>query len=545
MELGEDTSASLSGQLGETVSGQTPLHMASISNSGEIARLLIDNGEEISRRDDRGWTPLYVAATCGSNDVLQILIQKTKDPEFASVLNTPDTIGLDTPLRVALRRCDSVCALALIKAEVDLNARTQSERTPPHYALIHCPDQAAAVLTRELIGHADRNGCTALHWACFLGALDLIVEVGRNLNQEDFNMADSDGSTPIHFLAQSENEHVDSAKYLLSRGTQPHVQNEAGFTPLHYAVRHGHFQLAGYLIGLGYDPTAVTADGNTALLEAAVRDDCPDNLWARLATASLPPYGDEGIWPLHQAALRLNADEIRGLIRRGVSVSAVNARGESALYLAACRYTTHKAHLRDVEAQCNPVSLLLHQGSSPTQRSAAGLSPLHVALIRGNIPLLRDILGFVKLEGPESLHRFPCGVSMLQHAVMHSNVACLDWLLQCYEEKGLRSHEGNPETHPFWLAMGLVFRLLVGDGAKSADGLPDLVSSTPNYRELLANANASEPVSVPDKVVKCGSYRLHAGPSNQLEGVCKKALCLLIHQVQTTQQPIEVQLHRL
>ncbi|MDA0597412.1 MAG: ankyrin repeat domain-containing protein [Chloroflexi bacterium] len=59
--------------------GRTPLHLAALGNSPDIARLLIDSGADIEGKDNGGGTALHFAARNNSLDVATLLIDSGAD----------------------------------------------------------------------------------------------------------------------------------------------------------------------------------------------------------------------------------------------------------------------------------------------------------------------------------------------------------------------------------------------------------------------------------------------------------------------------------
>lgn len=133
-------------------SGQ-PLHHACIGGSVEAAVLLLDRGAKVDRRDHDQATPLMRASEHGRIEVLPLLLARGADPG----LHGPDrwtalilaTMSKDRP------GSDHVAVIRFLLNEggVDVNAR-------------------------------DKEGCTALYWACAEGHVDrarvLLVEGGAD-----------------------------------------------------------------------------------------------------------------------------------------------------------------------------------------------------------------------------------------------------------------------------------------------------------------------------------------------------------------------------
>lgn len=58
------------------------LHMASMGNCLEIAKMLIEKGADIEEKESNGFTPLYLAAIANSIEVTKLLVEKGADIEF-------------------------------------------------------------------------------------------------------------------------------------------------------------------------------------------------------------------------------------------------------------------------------------------------------------------------------------------------------------------------------------------------------------------------------------------------------------------------------
>jgi len=88
--------------------GSTALGHAAKNGHKEIAELLVENGADVSAKDEDGWTPLFYAAGGGKKEVVEILISNGAD------VNATDDSG-KTPLDVAIAREDPKIANLLRK----------------------------------------------------------------------------------------------------------------------------------------------------------------------------------------------------------------------------------------------------------------------------------------------------------------------------------------------------------------------------------------------------------------------------------------------
>ena len=88
--------------------GSTALGHAAKNGHKEIAELLVENGADVSAKDEDGWTPLFYPAGGGKKEVVEILISNGAD------VNATDDSG-KTPLDVAIAREDPKIANLLRK----------------------------------------------------------------------------------------------------------------------------------------------------------------------------------------------------------------------------------------------------------------------------------------------------------------------------------------------------------------------------------------------------------------------------------------------
>ena len=225
------------------VTGITPLHDAADVGDAQSVALLLGRDETLADAvTDRGCTALHVAARHGYCDVVDQLLK------HSAYVGQPgaDSRGLGVqPLHLAAEHghIDAVCAL--LAAGADPNA------------------------TREFCG---KCGVTALHLAVVRGHVEVakvLLEAGATVDT-----ADEDGATALHVAARG--GVVDAARLLIDRGAvvdattcQSRVRRHGGRssdgltigqafaqTPLHFAVRYRHLDVAVVLIAAGSDVNA-------------------------------------------------------------------------------------------------------------------------------------------------------------------------------------------------------------------------------------------------------------------------------------------------
>lgn len=225
------------------VTGITPLHDAADVGDVRSVTALLDRDETLADAvTDRGCTALHVAARHGYHDVVDLLLR------HRAYVGQPgaDSRGLGVqPLHLAAEHGGVAAIRTLLAAGADPNA------------------------TREFCGKA---GVTALHLAVLRDraeAVAVLLESGAAVDA-----ADEDGATALHVAARG--GAVNAARLLLRHGAavdtstcQPRVRRHGGRssdgmtvgrafaqTPLHFAVRYRHLDVAAVLIEAGSDVSA-------------------------------------------------------------------------------------------------------------------------------------------------------------------------------------------------------------------------------------------------------------------------------------------------
>ncbi|CAB0037076.1 unnamed protein product [Trichogramma brassicae] len=313
--------------------GSTPLHLASWSNRHHSVEALLEacekrrRGVDVDAVDAKGRTPLHLAVCRGRKKVASGLLKWGADPnsqynelgetalhvvcadyledDMEDVLydilesgrcriNAVDSLG-KTPLHVALAGGRQNIVHALLVHGADPNQPDSDGSTPLHMV---CQKRLEDGLTGMLFEYCERrylpvqvdaqdgHGKTPLHWAVYLGHQNSVHEL--LVNGADPNLADHQGSTPLHLLCQRPN--VDDFAQLffewcVAQGQVPRldVHDELGNTPLHYAVADScQKHLTRLLLELGADPNLVNNEGSMPLHNICKREQYYDDCLARL-----------------------------------------------------------------------------------------------------------------------------------------------------------------------------------------------------------------------------------------------------------------------
>jgi ankyrin len=210
--------------------------------------------------------------------------------------------------------------------------------------------------------HGGEGDPTPLHLAKDMEIAKLLVSRGADVNARDM-----DGSQPIHnatippYLENHRTEAVEAClalvKFLIQHGADPLAKDEIQTQPLHLAAEYSTAEVVAFFLNLHAAP------------DAAIHGEAG--------------YYRNGWQPLHFAANRDDADEsvkvAELLLRKGASVNAVTAEGESELHLSKTPAMTR---------------LLLEHGAKIDVMSTDVLKrlPIHHFAMQGDVESLKLLL---------------------------------------------------------------------------------------------------------------------------------------------------------
>ncbi len=159
--------------------GETPLHVAAISDYREIGSLLLENGADINAGDVRGLTPAHAAAWLGYRDMVDLLITHGAD------INARDKDGYTVLHTAALAGRKETVSL-LIGKGADVNDKSNRSLTPLHAAALSGDRETAALLIdkgADVNARSD-DGLTPLHIASQRDHQEVVLLLKRHQAQE-------------------------------------------------------------------------------------------------------------------------------------------------------------------------------------------------------------------------------------------------------------------------------------------------------------------------------------------------------------------------
>jgi ankyrin repeat protein len=293
------------------------------------------------------WTLLHEAALLGDNYKARCLLSQSK-----SDLNSVGGLMEDTPLHCACRygHMDMVRIL-ISEFEADTTIRNWQGRTPLHVAASEREERVALALITEFccdINTVDRWGISLLHKACEKHCLTLVRTL-LSRNSYGINIQDRDGDTALHLAILRGQEDV--ALILITEfHCNTNVKGRYGRTPLHYAC-----------IG-----SCLT------LIRKLIRD----------GKANINAQDVHGNTPLHLAAQDGNKDVALILVAEfRCDIRIMNKAGDTALHCACC-------------SNYPGIVKIIGEHTSPLVADRNGNTPLHVAVAKGNLECVEEVLKF-------------------------------------------------------------------------------------------------------------------------------------------------------
>jgi ankyrin repeat protein len=359
---------------------RTPLHdvsrgeYESQEDGARIARILSERGADIKVEDKNGDTPLHFASSFGRVEIARVLF------DHGAIANVANYDG-ETPLHVISRgKSDSQDAIRLlqllIERGVDVNALDKDRETP-------------------------------LHTACCFGKLDIARELlDRGATATAKN---GRGETPLHVLSRGEYKSQDGfhiARLLLEHGADANAPDMDGDTPLHSACGNGKLDIARQLLTHGAAADVKSIQGETPLHVVSTDG-------ARVARLLLEHGVDVNIHdknhrtPLGAASFHGNLEIARVLLDHGATADAKDDYGWTALHLVSQYQGATE------ERGLGVARLLLERGADAQVPDINHVTPLDLASRRGWSKMVQVLLEDGAIDKKNSFTRANANVTSI------------------------------------------------------------------------------------------------------------------------------------
>jgi ankyrin repeat protein len=187
--------------------GKMALHFAAKWGHEDIVTFLLGQGAQANSRDEDGATPFMMACEYGEIGVVKVLRQHMGAQAFQEALRETDEMG-GTALHLAAQGGHKDIVTFLLEQGAQANSKDGSGRTPLVRACRMGQMGAVQMLVQHMGPQAlqmwDRNGMTALHWACAEGYGAVVKTL--LLAGADRTIMNSRGMTPREIAEEGEDD---------------------------------------------------------------------------------------------------------------------------------------------------------------------------------------------------------------------------------------------------------------------------------------------------------------------------------------------------
>ena len=275
----------------------------------DTVRTLVHQGGDVDVPQPDGSTALHWAAYWNSRDTLDVLLEAGAD------VNVQNDYGA-TPLWAACANRHGAIVRRLLDTGANPNLRLRSGET----LLMRCAHTGAPVAVRALVEHgADvdavepEKGQTALMHAIANRQPDVVrvlLEVGASVDSRTVTVQQLRGTGERSTTSPQGSTYFDAG----------------GFTPLLFAARHGAVDSARLLLEAGANVNDTGADGNSALVLAAMSGH--ETLGSYLLEHGADPdAAGSGYTALHATVLRSQPHFLEMLLSRGANPNIPLVKG--------------------------------------------------------------------------------------------------------------------------------------------------------------------------------------------------------------------------
>ena len=301
------------------------------------AKLLIEKGADVNKKDSSNFTPLMSASRNGNLELVKLFLELNSD------MNVEDNRG-ETAFSYALTNNHREIARLILEKNVntstDINTKGNKGITLLMQAAILGDKEIADLLISKeaKVNEKDNSNITALMYASKNGHLELVklfLEFGADINEKS-----NIGYTPLIYSIT--NGHLEILNFLLEKGANITVKDidtpidrngygrivEHKYSPLFYVVHKGYLEVLKVLIDKFanlnlefkyYEDTLLTTSimqGHTKIVEFLIEKGvCINKSYS---------YNSKSKSPFSTALEKRNLEILKLLIEKGVSLTALD-----------------------------------------------------------------------------------------------------------------------------------------------------------------------------------------------------------------------------
>jgi ankyrin repeat protein len=304
--------------------GDTPLLEALAYEDAdiEIVKLLIEYGADLHAKDAYGGSALSRAAKRGRMDIIEVLWQQINSGEIEDKM-------LEKALLDAMKVLDNKEAMMYLLEQGKGKIR---EEFYTSNVLSHAARENDTHLIEYLLDCGIDLATADLHYAlgdaCYKGNFDVIkmlIELGADVNGGDYGASEN----PLMHAAR--HGHLEIAQYLLENGADIEARSYEGNTPLLFAAWEGQLEMIQFLIKKGADINSTNDMNWNALMQACLQG------FYSLAKILVEKGSDvnlvdkeKGATPLMLVAHSCSKQIVKLLLENGADKSAKDKKGKTA-----------------------------------------------------------------------------------------------------------------------------------------------------------------------------------------------------------------------
>ena len=244
----------------ETNGGVNCLHIAANGGHLNLCKVLIDKHKfDVNMADKRGWTALHFSAHSGVYELVT----------YFADMGTDIHLKRNDEVKILLMRAHNehwnICKMLLDELKFDVIMDDNDEQTILRFSASNGSyEQDTYYVDMGTNIHLETNdGMNCLHIAASEGHSKL-CKILIDKHKFDVNMADNFGFTPLHYSVQSGSYEL--VTYFADMGNDIHLKTNYGQDCLHIAALKGHLKLCKYFLEIhNFDVNMKDKLGWTAL----------------------------------------------------------------------------------------------------------------------------------------------------------------------------------------------------------------------------------------------------------------------------------------
>ncbi|MFT5317575.1 MAG: ankyrin repeat protein [Chlamydiales bacterium] len=348
---------------------------AAYKGNMERVKTLLDQGEEVNQKEQKGYTSLHLASLRGKTKIVELLLDRGAD------INLEAEDG-KTALHLASLLGKTSTANVLIEHSANLEAREIAGATPLLEAAFGGHEKMIDLLLSKgaILEAKSDKARTALHTAALAGRLDAIKILLKW--SADKEALDYLNLTPV--MTASDFGNVEIAIYLLENGASLGFGKKLLFDP---AIINGQTELVQYLIKNAYNLESVNEFSFTPfnLATCLKKFDIAEMLLKAKVSVTTPDKNQTT--PLHYAVFGgCTSSFVSEILQRGADINAKEQFLNTPLQVAA------KAGYYEL------VSVLLENGAETSHQNVKGMTALNYAKEEGHTKIVKLITEHIEKQ---------------------------------------------------------------------------------------------------------------------------------------------------